>query len=350
MVDHLVENLEELGDAPFTISAIGYDLKYIQVNKRLAQHFNKETKDFKNQDIGSFSKNQYFKCLVNKFKNSDDLSFAKEIESVSLDEKIRNYYILGFKRPRCMFFLGIDLSEVKSMEHKIAQQEKMTVLGENMAGLIHEINTPLHAILSQTELMDLKFFKRNKKPSQQEWNDFKEKFDQKFKLLNNIIKSIQTLSYDSDVAFNDFNIHELVNQALTILSYKIKKSNTKISLEHFNYNLKINPSIFIQVVINLINNSLYELKNTENSWINISVEETNNTFILNFTDSGKGIPKEIQKNIFENFFTTKELGSGTGLGLFLCKKYLTKYNADLIYKEKENNTNFQIIFKKEHNE
>lgn len=349
MIDNLAKILDDFDDVPFTMSAISYDLKYVNVNKKLAQHFNQNKNNFKNKDIGSFSKNKYFRNLVEQFKNSDSESFAKEIESVAIDGKTRNYYILGFKRKACMFFLGIDVSEVKSMEHKLLKQEKMSSLGENMAGIIHEINTPLHAMLSQIELLDLKYFKRNQAPTVEQWNEFREKFNNRFHFLNNIIKSIQSFSYDSDLYLQEMDLHNLTNQALTLLSYKIKKSNIKVSLKKFEFKTKINASRYIQVIVNLINNSIYELEDVKDSWIKISFEENDSNFILNFTDSGKGIPLDIQENIFDNFFTTKELGSGTGIGLSLCKKYLNKYNADLHYKEINNHTNFQISFNKEKN-
>lgn len=342
---NLYNVVEDFDNVPFTISAISYDLKYLSVNTKLAKHFNRNKEDFKNKEIGDFSKNQYFRNLVTKFRDSEELSFAQEIESNYQGTK-RNYYILGTKRLECMFFLGIDVSEVKSMEHKLVNQEKMSTLGNNLAGIIHEINSPLNSILFQIEMLDMKFFKKDKAPTREEWDDFKQKFHTKFNFLSGIIKSIQMFSYDSEVSLNKSNARDLIEQSLILLNYKIKKSNVKINLDDFELNLNLNPSRFMQVVINLLNNSFHEIKDHENPWINISLTSDDLNYYINFTDSGNGIPDKIRKRMFEHLFTTKKLGEGTGIGLHLCQKYLNAVNLDLKYEELNNNTNFSIIINK----
>ena len=88
--------------------------------------------------------------------------------------------------------------------------------------------------------------------------------------------------------------------------------------------------MFIQVFFNLIKNSMEAIKNLEERWIKINFETNDNQLTIYFTDSGGGIPKEIQSKIMIPFFTTHEMETGEsaiGLGLSVCKGIVEEHGG-----------------------
>jgi signal transduction histidine kinase len=93
-----------------------------------------------------------------------------------------------------------------------------------------------------------------------------------------------------------------------------------------------------QVLLNLIRNSLYEIKDQENSWIRVEFRET----YIDIVDSGPGIDPETQRKIMTPFYTTKE-NSGTGLGLPLCASLMKQMGGDFIIPSQQDHATFRLI-------
>ena len=186
-------------------------------------------------------------------------------------------------------------------------------MGELSAGVAHEINNPLSIISGFTELLESRL------P-----DDVLEKHGKK---LNAISRSCERISHivqklkrfsrtDEIVEKKVLKLKESLEEAFSLVSPKLKRE-----LITFSSDLETNPTIIgneieiEQVIINLINNAIDAIKDQEAPWINVSLFEAGNKFELRVTDSGKGIPEEVQIRMFEPFYTTKKTNEGTGLGL-----------------------------------
>jgi signal transduction histidine kinase len=97
-----------------------------------------------------------------------------------------------------------------------------------------------------------------------------------------------------------------------------------------------------QVLMNLLNNSIYEIESKENPWINFIIEKINNEIKFTVSDSGLGIPLEVQKKMFEPMYTTKPIGKGTGLGLSISRAIIEKHNGSLKINNNLPNTTFEV--------
>ena len=98
-----------------------------------------------------------------------------------------------------------------------------------------------------------------------------------------------------------------------------------------------------QILINLVHNSLDAIQTIPEKWIEISVHKVNeNELEFCVTDSGLGIPADIQKNLMQSFFTTKERGKGTGLGLSISKSIAQTHGGDLYYDSGSLHTKFVL--------
>jgi len=97
-----------------------------------------------------------------------------------------------------------------------------------------------------------------------------------------------------------------------------------------------------QVLINMINNSSDAIKDLDQKWIRVECIQRNDKITIAVTDSGPGIPPEIQKKMLQPFFTTKEVGKGTGLGLSISIGIVEAHGGTLTYCQSSPNTRFEI--------
>lgn len=97
-----------------------------------------------------------------------------------------------------------------------------------------------------------------------------------------------------------------------------------------------------QVFLNLLNNSCDAIADLSERWIRISSTLENGFFVIRFTDSGNGIPKDVVEKMFRPFFTTKSIGKGTGLGLSISHGILESHGGKFFYDHESKNTSFVL--------
>ena len=102
-----------------------------------------------------------------------------------------------------------------------------------------------------------------------------------------------------------------------------------------------------QVFLNLISNSVDEIKDKEGSWIKVKLKNLDNKIQIRVEDSGSGIPIEIQNKMFLPFFTTKDVGSGTGIGLSISTGIVNSHNGKLYVDNEVKNTCIVLELPKE---
>jgi signal transduction histidine kinase len=107
--------------------------------------------------------------------------------------------------------------------------------------------------------------------------------------------------------------------------------------------LDVNVTQLSQVFVNLINNSVDAIEELAQKWIKFEMDEDKDYITIKVSDSGKGIPIDIQEKMFKPFFTTKGLGKGTGLGVGICNKIVTKIHKGEFYIDNQSvNTTFVV--------
>ncbi len=137
----------------------------------------------------------------------------------------------------------------------------------------------------------------------------------------------------------------IINSNLIFVESELKRHEIKISQSHENAQEKIScsPIEFSQVILNLLTNSIHAIREKSEKWIKINSNLTPKFVEFRITDSGTGIPKNIQKKLFTPYFTTKAIGAGTGIGLNLSKDIMKSFKGSLEYDNKDTkNTTFLI--------
>ncbi len=231
------------------------------------------------------------------------------------------------------------LDQIQDMHHHLVQSEKMASLGGLIAGVAHEINTPVGVgftaatHLEKTTRHMQGLFKRGEM-KRSDLEGFMETCVESSRLLHSnlnraseLIRSFKQVAVDqSGEGRREFRVREYIAEILLSLRPVLKKTNHVIAV-FGDRDLVLNsyPGAFSQIVTNLLTNSLnHAYRDEEAGRVEISFEKNETHFILVFVDDGSGISRENQKNIFSPFFTTNREKGGSGLGLHIIFNLITQ--------------------------
>ena len=230
------------------------------------------------------------------------------------------------------------LETLQKTQAQLIQSERLASLGSLVAGVAHEINTPLgigitgsSSIEYQTQLI----FDRleNNQLSRREMTEFlKDTIESASCILNNLTKAGELIAGFKQVAVDQsselirtFNLRQYVGEILLSLQPKLRKTRHLVQVE-IPEDLEIHsyPGAFSQILTNLIMNSLiHGFEKMEQGEIIIKAHQIDQQLIFQYRDNGKGVDPRHQKQIFDPFFTTRRGQGGTGLGMHIVFNQIT---------------------------
>jgi len=163
--------------------------------------------------------------------------------------------------------------------------------------------------------------------------------------ISKLILAFKAYSYmdQPHLRKEDVDLHEGLEDTLTILGYKLRKNSVPIVREYASNlpRVRANGSALNQVWTNLIDNAIDALGAQGIIWVRTSAEKDH--VFVEIADNGSGIPSEIQRRIFDPFFTTKEIGKGTGIGLNLVHRIVVaEHNGDIHCFSEPGCTSFRV--------
>ncbi|MCK4259618.1 MAG: PAS domain S-box protein [Halanaerobiales bacterium] len=237
--------------------------------------------------------------------------------------------------------------KVEALQLQLIQKEKMASLGQLTAGITHEINSPLGAIKSNTEMSDiiLDIFEEYLNEPMEEAKNLKMKeLIAKMKRANQInikgckrivdvIGKLQNFTKLDQADWQVYDVHEGIDSALDLIETKIKQ---RIKI-HKNYKkipmINCVSSQINQVIMNIILNAIQSVEGEGDIFIETDVDEK---FVyLVIKDTGKGIPKEQQSRIFDPNFTVKDDVVGMGLSLAISYNIIQTHHGEIFFKSEE---------------
>jgi PAS domain S-box-containing protein len=251
------------------------------------------------------------------------------------------------------------LDQLKRTQQTLVESEKMASLGGLVAGVAHEINTPIGisvtaASFLQDEINILKSKLNENTLTRSFLDQLIERITESGSLLNNnlnraagLISSFKQVAVDqSSEACYAFKLSDNLNQVVTSLKHKLKQASCQIHIS-CPKDLKIYsfPGSFAQIYSNLILNSLiHGFEDWEGkSEIYIDISQKEDKLYIDYRDTGKGIPETIARRIFEPFVTSKRGTGGSGLGTHIVYNIVNQlFKGDIQYLAEKEGAHFQI--------
>jgi PAS domain S-box-containing protein len=247
------------------------------------------------------------------------------VETSALPLRNKSGEIIGFRG------VGIDVTERKKAEEEKRQMEqkaqlasRLACVGELASGIAHEINNPLTGVVGYTHLL------LSREDIPQDIRHDLETISEGAQRVADIVRKLLTFAGQQKPEQKLTNINEIISTAVDLQAYELASKNIKVYFQPAR-DLPmtiVDPGQLQQVFLNLITNAASEMMLAHGKGkLSIKTEHIDNTIRLSFKDSGPGIAKENLGKIFNPFFTTREVGRGTGLGLSVCHGIISEHKG-----------------------
>ncbi|GGW60553.1 ATP-binding protein [Alishewanella tabrizica] len=229
------------------------------------------------------------------------------------------------------------INTLELTKQELIQSEKLAALGNLVAGIAHELNTPVgNAVLAASRLKSdyqhlvaktaVGLTKKDFEQFLADGQDSTAILDRNLLRAAELIRSFKQVAIDqTSLQRRTAFVHEILDDVLLMLQPSIRKSGHSVTLQQPDQPILIEsyPGPLEQVLINLVQNALIHAFDQPGGQVTITVSQLDQTLMLSVADNGKGIPLAIQPKIFEPFFTTRLGQGGSGLGLSLAHNMVT---------------------------
>lgn len=219
------------------------------------------------------------------------------------------------------------LKELKDTQIQLINSEKMASLGQLIAGVAHEINTPLASINSNNSIIS-KFIKKiDNEDIAETLKEINELDKEAVQRINNLVKSLKKFVRLDEADLQEADINKEVDLTLDLIRHETKNKINIIKNYGEIPSIKCYPNMLNQVFMNILVNACQSIKN--NGQIEITTMFADDNLIVKIKDSGIGMTKEQIDKIFAAGYTTKGVGVGTGLGLAISQKIIQKHEGKI---------------------
>jgi len=218
------------------------------------------------------------------------------------------------------------IKELRKVQYQLIQSEKLSLIGELVTGVAHEIRNPLATISLIVQHLESKY--ADNYPIEK-----LKAIQRNINRVDKIVYGLLNFSHPPRSNFDYHNINEILERLEPILKHFlpenikiIKKYDSKLPQGWFD------SDCLEQVFLNLISNAIRAMKDGGELYITTSFDSTRKGIIIKFEDTGVGIPEGNLKKIFKPFFTTYK--EGTGLGLSICQNIIKEHKGDISVESK----------------
>ncbi len=219
---------------------------------------------------------------------------------------------------------GRDVTDLKRLEEQLIQAEKLAAMGQMLAGVAHELNNPLTAVLGVTELL-------RERAGQDE--SFARQIDLTHRQARRAARIVQNLlefSRPASAQKKLLDVNNLIERTLQLHEHSLRRNNIEVDFrpETSLPGIIGDANQLIQVFLNLVTNAEQAIREVrESGRLTIRLIGSGNRIVITFQDDGVVIRPEALPPIFDPFYTTKRPGGGTGLGLSICMSIVREHGG-----------------------
>ncbi|WP_412473588.1 sensor histidine kinase [Halobacteriovorax sp. YZS-1-1] len=288
------------------------------------------------KELNRRNKNEYlFKMglIVTLFASIWDTSIGTE----TIGYLVPIYYLgYVFESMRFnIYYQDLAFTKMYNLEKDMVKLSKVAQFGFASASIAHDIRNHLFVLNTANNRLEKELLE-----DQRRYTEKLRKHIAKILEVTDLYMNIFKKNYDSHK--ERIKISDVTMEAIDLVQEKIDKDKVKVELEIDDFDIDGNETELSLCLVNLIKNSLEEIKTTDTPWIKV-ITSSSQRFIK-IVDSGNGIPRDQLKNIFEMGKTTKKDGSGFGVGLAITKQIIENSGYQLLVEEDSENTTFVINF------
>lgn len=242
--------------------------------------------------------------------------------------------------------LDMNLQRLTNTQIHLMEAGKLAAIGDMAAGVAHEINNPL--CILEIRVGQLLGYIPNVE-ADPEVSKCASSIENTIFRISKIVNSLRSYSRDpSQDVFLPTPFNSIIERSITFSMERMKSHGVDLRLPEVPDDLIVEcRSVEIsQVLSSLISNSFDAIAGQSEKWIEVGVSSTDTEVNLSVTDSGTGIPPEVQTRLFQPFFTTKETGKGAGLGLCAARGIAEAHRGMLNLEPAYKNTRFTLTLPK----
>jgi len=239
------------------------------------------------------------------------------------------------------------LEEKEKTQDQLIRSESLAAIGQLVAGTAHELNNPLTSVTSllQSAIEELTRGDQTERSIESLLDDLRFA-DQELKRAKTIVSSLLGLSRQTQLYVEAVNLNTVLKDALRVLYNQYKHQNLYI-IEDYSKNLpdiQGNYANLGQVAINIIKNAIQAVTDRSGTiLLKTAYHPNDNQVEFECADTGPGIPLSVRNDIFKPFFTTKKVGEGTGLGLYICHEIIQRHGGSITLKDQIQNGTCFIV-------
>ncbi|HLZ93227.1 MAG TPA: PAS domain S-box protein [Candidatus Acidoferrum sp.] len=219
-----------------------------------------------------------------------------------------------------------DVTELKRLEEQLIQAEKLAAMGQMLAGVAHELNNPLTAILGVTELL------RDSEGVQENTKRQLELTHRQARRAARIVQNLLEFSRPAAPQKKALDVNSLIERTLQLQDHSLRRNNVDVDFQP----QPDLPSVIgdanqmIQVFLNLISNAEHAIREVrETGRIQIRIGRIGEHISVTVQDDGVGVAQDALPKLFDPFYTTKRPGGGTGLGLSICMSIVREHGGSI---------------------
>ena len=286
------------------------------------------------KQISRFFEGKAYKKAPLSLKHRSETSFSE------LDVMVQNINEMTSYVNESEDGLREDLGKQKAVAINSA---RLASLGEMAGGIAHEINNPLAIVVGNIHIVEKLLRQEN---------------IEKDKILGAIAKIVHTTDRIAGIvsALKTYSrngnhdplrprgLKQIVEEALSLCTQKYAVSGISLTCDNIPQEVQLNcrPSEISQVLLSLLNNAFDAVEHLKEKWVRLSCHLGGKHILIKIEDSGAGVPPDDVERIFEPFFSTKEVGEGTGLGLPIARNIIEAHGGVFFLDHKVDHTSFVI--------
>lgn len=238
------------------------------------------------------------------------------------------------------------ITQIKSQQQSMLQQEKLATLGSLAAGVAHEVNNPLAFVMSNVDTLYL--YSRNMIDAlnrssislsedkeqllviQDDLPELVSDINEGLIRIRDITKNLLFFARNDSQHQVEVKLQDAIELNLKLLKPLLKDINVELDFT-YNSSVLFTPNELNQLLVNILLNAIQSFipDSERTAQINVSVSELNNKTVLKVTDTGCGMSDDIKNKVYDPFYTTKPVGTGTGMGMSMVLQVVQKHNCKI---------------------